>query len=109
MTASITIIFLGWILSTLLQRGIATFNLRLLMENTPPPGSSGGLLNAIVGSFMMASLASLIGIVVGVLVVIYFSEYGRNSILTPMTRFINDFLLTSPSVILGLDLFRNSW
>lgn len=102
----VALYFLGWILYTLVAKGFASFQLKTFVENTPPPGSSGGLLNAIVGSFMMVGIASIAGLIVGVFVVIYFSEFGKNNALTHVTRFINDVLLSAPSVILGLFIYQ---
>ncbi len=97
--------FLAWILGTLIRRGIVGFNLKTFTEITPPPGSSGGLINAIVGSYMIVTIATFFAVIIGVFAVIFLCVYGRNSFLTPMTRFINDILLSAPSVILGLFVY----
>jgi phosphate transport system permease protein len=72
---------------------------------TPPPGSEGGLLNAIVGSLIMVGLATLVGTPVGIMAGIYLAEYGRGSWLGSATRFINDILLSAPSIIIGLFIY----
>lgn len=97
--------WLAWILLTLLQYGFGALTWRLLSQSTPPPGSDGGLLNAIVGSVMMAGTATLVGTPVGVLAGTYLSEYGRRGWVAPATRFINDILLSAPSIVLGLFIY----
>jgi len=97
--------WLGWILFTLLRFGIHGLSLQIFTQMTPPPGSSGGLLNAIFGSFVMSGVATLIGTPIGILAATYLSEYGRNSILAKITRFINDILLSAPSIIIGLFIY----
>jgi phosphate transport system permease protein len=73
---------------------------------TPPPGSSGGLLNAIMGSVIMAGLGTLIGTPVGILAGIYLAEFGSRGWLAPSTRFINDILLSAPSIVIGLFVYE---
>src|SRR5690606_8772938 len=77
----------------------------LFTEITPPPGSSGGLLNAIVGSVMMSVVGVFIGTPVGVLAGTYLAEYGQRGWLAPATRFINDVLLSAPSIVIGLFVY----
>ncbi|MEO7727362.1 MAG: phosphate ABC transporter permease PstA, partial [Burkholderiales bacterium] len=77
----------------------------LFSQMTPPPGSAGGLLNAIVGSVLMATTATLIGTPVGILAGTYLAEYGRRGWLAPATRFINDILLSAPSIVIGLFIY----
>jgi phosphate transport system permease protein len=96
---------LGWILWTLLQQGISGLSLTLFTEMTPPPGSKGGLLNAISGSFLMTTLATLIGTPVGIFAGIYLAEFGQRGWLAPTTRFINDILLSAPSIVTGLFVY----
>jgi len=74
-------------------------------QMTPPPGSDGGLLNAIAGSLLMVGVATLIATPTGVLAGIYLAEFGRRSWLAPLTRFVNDILLSAPSIILGLFIY----
>ncbi len=97
--------WLAWILLTLLRYGFGALSWQLLSQPTPPPGSDGGLFNAIVGSVLMAGTATLIGTPVGVLAGTYLAEYGRRGWLAPATRFINDILLSAPSIVLGLFIY----
>lgn len=97
--------WLAWILLTLLQEGIAGLVLSLFTENTPPPGETGGLLNAIVGSLLMAGSATLIGTPIGILAGTYLAEFGQRGWLAPLTRFINDILLSAPSIVIGLFIY----
>jgi phosphate transport system permease protein len=73
---------------------------------TPPPGSSGGLANAIVGSVIMAGAATLIGTPIGIMAGIYLAEFGSRGWLAPTTRFINDILLSAPSIVIGLFVYE---
>ena len=73
---------------------------------TPPPGSDGGLLNPIVGSLIMTSLAVLIGTPIGILAGTYMAEYGRHEKITMVTRFVNDILLSAPSIVIGLFIYE---
>jgi phosphate transport system permease protein len=97
---------LAAILWTLLTHGLAGMSLRLFAEMTPPPGGRGGLLNALYGSGMMTLLGILIGSPIGVLAGTYLAEYGRNSRLSTVIRFINDVLLSAPSIIIGLFVYE---
>ena len=97
--------WLFWIIITLLVKGAGSLSLSLFTEITPPPGSSGGLLNAIVGSVMMSVVGVLIGTPVGVLAGTYLAEYGQRGWLAPATRFINDVLLSAPSIVIGLFVY----
>ena len=97
--------WLAWILITLLHEGFAALRLSLFTQMTPPPGSAGGLLNAIVGSIMMATVATLIGTPIGILAGTYLAEFGRRGWLAPATRFINDILLSAPSIVIGLFIY----
>jgi phosphate transport system permease protein len=97
--------WLGWIVITLLRYGLHGFSWQLFSQITPPPGSSGGLLNAIFGSFVMVAVATLIGTPVGILAATYLSEYGRTGWLASVTRFINDILLSAPSIVIGLFIY----
>jgi phosphate transport system permease protein len=74
-------------------------------QTTPPPGSDGGLINAIFGSLMMVAVAVLIGTPIGILAGTYLAEYGQRGWLTPATRFINDVLLSAPSIVIGLFIY----
>ena len=97
--------WVGWILWTLIEAGLPGISLRMFTETTPPPGSNGGLLNAIMGSLMMSVLATLIGTPVGVLAGTYLCEYGQRGWLATATRFINDILLSAPSIVIGLFIY----
>ena len=98
--------FLLWILVTLAQAGLGALSAKLFLQMTPPPGSSGGLLNAIMGSIVMAGLGTLIGTPVGILAGIYLAEFGSRGWLAPSTRFINDILLSAPSIVIGLFVYE---
>ena len=98
--------WLFWILWTTLSRGIAALNWKVLSEMTPPPGSDGGLLNALYGSLMMIVVGVLIGSPTGILAGIYLAEFGKKSALASTIRFINDILLSAPSIIIGLFVYE---
>ncbi len=104
-TALAGIAFLALIGWTLISRGIAAINLDLFTLETPPPGSPGGLANAIVGSAMMTGLAMLIATPIGILAGTYLAEYGRHSRFGTAARFINDVLLSAPSILVGLFVY----
>lgn len=100
---------LGWlvlILGTLLWEGFSGLSLSVFTEMTPPPGAAGGLLNAIMGSLVLTFLAVLIGTPIGILAGTYMAEYGRHSRLTSIVRFINDILLSAPSIVVGLFIYE---
>jgi phosphate transport system permease protein len=97
--------WLGWILFTLLQHGIPGLSLAVFTQTTPPPGSDGGLVNAIAGSLMMTALGTLIGTPIGILAGTYLAEFGQRGWLAPVTRFINDVLLSAPSIVIGLFVY----
>lgn len=98
--------WLGWILWTLLAQGFQGLNLSLFTQTTPPPGSNGGLLNAIAGSFLMTMVAALVGTPIGILAGTYLAEFGQKGWLAPTTRFINDVLLSAPSIVIGLFVYE---
>jgi phosphate transport system permease protein len=93
------------ILGTLVFKGIGGLNAKIFTEMTPPPGSDGGLLNPIIGSLIMTVLGVAIGAPVGILAGTYMAEYGRYSKLTTVVRFINDILLSAPSIVMGLFIY----
>lgn len=97
--------WLAWIILTLLIKGGSALSLTLLTEMTPPPGQDGGLLNAIIGSVMMAAVATVVGTPIGVLAGTYLAEYGQRGWLAPTTRFLNDVLLSAPSIVIGLFIY----
>ncbi len=98
--------WLAWILGTLaVEGGNALMRISLFTQMTPPPGSDGGLLNAIAGSLVMAGMGTLMGTPVGILAGTYLAEYGRRSWLASGTRFLNDVLLSAPSIVIGLFVY----
>ena len=96
---------LGWILWTLLSYGLHGVSMDMFTKNTPPPGSQGGLLNAIAGSFLMSMIGTMIGTPIGILAGTYLAEFGQRGWLAPVTRFINDILLSAPSIVIGLFVY----
>jgi len=98
--------FLGWILFTLFSNGFAGVTAATFTQMTPPPGSAGGLLNAIVGSLLMVSVATLVGTPIGIMAGTYLAEFGQTGWLAPATRFINDILLSAPSIVIGLFVYE---
>jgi phosphate transport system permease protein len=104
-----TLIGLGWlvmILGALLWQGFSGLSLAVFTEMTPPPGAAGGLLNPIVGSLMLTVIAVVIGTPIGILAGTYMAEYGRHDLLTTVVRFINDILLSAPSIVVGLFIYE---
>jgi phosphate transport system permease protein len=109
LSLSATAFGLGWlvlILGELLWNGVSGLSLDVFTEMTPPPGAAGGLLNPIMGSLIMTVLAVLIGTPIGILAGTYMAEYGRYSPLTSVVRFINDILLSAPSIVIGLFIYE---
>ena len=98
--------FLAAILWTLFKNGLAGMSAPIFSQSTPPPGSTGGLLNAIYGSVVMTLIGILIGAPIGMLAGTYLAEYGRGSRLSTVIRFVNDVLLSAPSVIVGLFVYE---
>lgn len=103
---AVALIFLVSILGLLTYRGFAALDLSLFTTSTRPPGSGGGLANAIVGSLIQVSLATLIGTPIGMLVGTYLAEYARTSTLGNMVRFVSDILLSAPSILIGLFVYQ---
>ena len=104
-----TAVGLGWlvlILGALLWQGFSGLSLAVFTEMTPPPGAAGGLLNPIIGSLILTALAVLIGTPIGILAGTYMAEYGRYDLLTTVVRFINDILLSAPSIVVGLFIYE---
>lgn len=97
--------WLVWILWTLLSAGFSSLGMAIFTEMTPPPGSKGGLLNAIAGSVTMSLLATLIGTPIGIMAGTYLAEFGARGWLGSATRFINDILLSAPSIVIGLFIY----
>jgi phosphate transport system permease protein len=98
--------WLGWILWTLLEHGLPGLGMHVFTQTTPPPGSAGGLINAIFGSLMMVIIATFIGTPIGILAGTYLAEFGQRGWLAPVTRFINDVLLSAPSIVIGLFIYE---
>ncbi len=98
--------WLCWILFTLLGYGLLALVPAVFTQMTPPPGSSGGLLNAIAGSLMMTLVGTLIGTPIGILAGTYLAEFGQRGWMAPVTRFINDVLLSAPSIVIGLFVYE---
>jgi phosphate transport system permease protein len=104
-----TVIGLGWlvlILGALVYQGLSGLSLAVFTEMTPPPGADGGLLNPIIGSLMLTILAVAIGTPIGILAGTYMAEYGKYAKLTMVVRFINDILLSAPSIVVGLFIYE---
>ena len=97
---------LGAILWTLLKNGVSGLSVQVFTQMTPPPGSAGGLLNAIYGSVLMTAIGIVIGTPIGVLAGTYLAEYGRHARLSDVIRFVNDVLLSAPSIIVGLFVYE---
>ena len=103
-----TLFGLGWlvlILGVLLWEGFSGLSLKVFTEMTPPPGSDGGLLNPILGSLVLTAFSVAFGTPIGVLAGTYMAEYGRHDKLTSVVRFINDILLSAPSIVIGLFIY----
>jgi phosphate transport system permease protein len=104
-----TALGLGWlvlILGALLWKGFSGLSVAVFTQMTPPPGSTGGLLNPIIGSLILTILAVVIGTPVGILAGTYMAEYGRYDKLSSVVRFINDILLSAPSIVVGLFIYE---
>ncbi len=100
---------LGWlvlILAVLLWEGFSGLSLRVFTEMTPPPGADGGLLNPIMGSLVMTVLGVMFGTPIGILAGTFMAEYGRHGRLASLVRFINDILLSAPSIVIGLIVYE---
>jgi len=104
--AAFGLLWLVLILSTLVWNGLAGLSFSVFTEMTPPPGGAGGLLNPIIGSLIITALAVAIGTPVGILAGTYMAEYGRYDRITYAIRFINDILLSAPSIIVGLFVYE---
>lgn len=98
-------VFLFWILVVLFGNGISALSPTLFTEPTPPPGSAGGLSNAIAGSLAIVLVATLVSTPIGVLAGIYLAEFGKDGWVASTTRFVNDILLSAPSIVIGLFVY----
>ena len=109
LSAGATVLGLGWlvfILGSLVYNGMSGLSLAVFTQTTPTPQASGGLLNPIVGSLMMTVVAVAIGTPVGIMAGTYMAEYGKSTALTTVVRFINDILLSAPSIVIGLFVYE---
>lgn len=106
LTVVFGLFWLVWILYTLFKLGLGGLSLSVFTQSTPPPGSQGGLANAIYGSVLMTAFSTLIGTPVGILAGVYLAEFGNRGWLAPTTRFINDILLSAPSIVIGLFVYE---
>lgn len=97
-----SLFWLCWILWTLFVNGFAALSWDIFTHSTPPPGERGGLANALLGSFLVTFFGALIGTPIGIFAGIYLAEFGQRSWLASTTRFINDILLSAPSIVIGL-------
>ena len=98
--------WLVWLLWTLLSNGLEWISLDMFTKITPPPGSAGGLSNAILGSVIMTGVGVALGTPIGILAGTYLSEFGRASKFAPVVRFVNDILLSAPSIIIGVFIYE---
>ena len=105
-SAALGLLALALILAALVWNGFSGFSLSVFTQMTPPPGSAGGLLNAIAGSLVMTFFGVLIGAPLGLFAGTYMAEYGRDTHLTTVVRFINDVLLSAPSIVIGLFVYE---
>ena len=109
LSAGATVLGLGWlvfILGSLVYKGMSGLSLAVFTQTTPTPQAEGGLLNPIVGSLMMTVVAVAIGTPVGIMAGTYMAEYGKSTTLTTVVRFINDILLSAPSIVIGLFVYE---
>ena len=100
------LIWLAFILGSLLSQGVAALSPSLFTESTPPPGSEGGLANAIIGSVAMSVLAVVVGTPIGLFAGTYLAEYGKHTRFAFVVRFVNDILLSAPSIVTGLFIYE---
>jgi len=100
------LVWLAFILAALLSQGLAALSPTLFTHSTPPPGQPGGLLNAILGSVIMSVLAVVLGTPIGLFAGTYLAEYGRHTSFAFVVRFVNDILLSAPSIVIGLFVYE---
>ena len=105
LTMAFGLFWLGWIFYTLFYEGLSGLGANIFQLDTPPPSMEGGLRNAIWGSLMITFFGLLIGTPVGIMCGIYLAEFGRRSKLAAATRFMNDILLSAPSIVIGLFIY----
>lgn len=99
------VFWLIWILWETIRLGVGGLSISLFTQMTPPPNEEGGLANAIFGSFIMVSLATFVGTPIGIMAGIYLAEYDKHSWFSSLTRFVNDILLSAPSIVIGLFVY----
>lgn len=104
-TMAFGMVFLFWILAVLFSNGVSALSPTLFTQTTPPPGSAGGLANAIFGSVAIVGVATLVSTPIGVLAGIYLAEFGQDRRVARWTRFVNDILLSAPSIVVGLFVY----
>ena len=97
--------WLGWLLWTLMSHGVQSLNLMLFTANTPPPGAPGGMANAMIGSLLLTAMGVVIGTPVGLMAGTWLAEYGRANRLAAVIRFVNDILLSAPSIVIGVFVY----
>ena len=97
--------WLGWLLWTLVSHGISSLNVELFTANTPPPGAEGGMANAMIGSLLLTAMGVVIGTPVGLMAGTWLAEYGRANRLASVIRFVNDILLSAPSIVIGVFVY----
>ena len=97
--------WLGWLLWTLISHGVAALNFELFTQDTPPPGAVGGMANAMIGSLLLTAVGVVVGTPVGILAGTWLSEYGRANRLASLIRFVNDILLSAPSIVIGVFVY----
>ncbi len=102
---SFGLFWLAWILFETIRLGLGGIAMTVFTQSTPPPNEAGGLANAIYGSFLMVSLATFVGTPIGILAGIYLAEYNTKGLLAEVTRFVNDILLSAPSIVIGLFVY----
>jgi phosphate transport system permease protein len=97
--------WLGWLLWTLVSHGLHSINLTLFTSDTPPPGAEGGMANAMIGSVLLTAVGVLVGTPVGLMAGTWLAEYGRANRLASLIRFVNDILLSAPSIVIGVFVY----
>lgn len=106
LTTVVGLFFLAWILTVLIMKGVSVIDWDLFTQMTPPPGSDGGLANALVGSLMVTVMGVVIGTPIGILAGTYLAEYGKSGVFPEVVRIINDVLLSAPSIIIGVFVYE---
>ena len=97
--------WLGWLLWTLISHGLRWVDVALFTQNTPPPVSAGGMANALLGSLLLTLVGVVVGTPIGILAATWLAEFGRHSRLAAVIRFINDILLSAPSIVIGVFIY----